>query len=476
MAYQKAPEEIIKLLEKHNQAHILRFWQQLSDSERVNLLSQIEQLDFAKIDSWISRYVKNHSTTVLPADFIPADSYPHEPKNPSQQQKYLQAVKLGQRLISQSKVAAFLVAGGQGTRLGFDSPKGDYRISPVKNKTLFRLFAETIAAVSKRYSVGLPWYIMTSPLNYQQTVDIFNSNNFYGLDKKDVFIFQQDTIPNFDFAGRLLLADKGRIACSPDGHGGSLKALYKSGAISDMKKRGVEFISYWQVDNPLVRLFDPLFIGLHALDNAEMSSKALIKNHPKEKIGNFCLVNGKVTVIEYSDLPDEFAEKTNPDGSLVFELGSIAIHIISTSFVEKLNTSPDFSLPFHRAVKKIPYIDDNGRLINPKKPNGLKLEMFIFDALPLASRSVILQTVREEEFAPVKNLTGVDSAEVTKKMMVERCANWLESAGVTIPRKDDGSADCLIEITPSFALDKDDVKQKLEKIPKIRPGDRVYLE
>ena len=476
MACQKAPEEIIKLLEKHNQAHVLRFWQQLSDSERVNLLSQIEQLDFAKIGFWISQYVKNQSTAVLPADFIPADSYPNEPKNPSQQQKYLQAVKLGQKLISEGKVAAFMVAGGQGTRLGFDSPKGDYRISPVKNKTLFRIFAETIAAVSKRYSVGLPWYIMTSPLNYQQTVDIFNSNNFYGLDKKDVFIFQQDTIPNFDFAGRLLLADKGRIACSPDGHGGSLKALYKSGAISDMKKRRIEFISYWQVDNPLVNLFDPLFIGLHVLDNAEMSSKALIKNHPKEKIGNFCLVNGKVTVIEYSDLPDEFAEKTNPDGSLVFELGSIAIHIISRNFVEKLNASGDFSLPFHRAVKKIPYIDDNGRLINPKKPNGLKLEMFIFDALPLASRSVILETVREEEFAPVKNLTGVDSAEVTKKMMVERCANWLESAGVTIPRKSDGSVDCLIEIAPSFALDKDDVKQKLEKIPQFKPGDKIYLE
>jgi UDP-N-acetylglucosamine/UDP-N-acetylgalactosamine diphosphorylase len=317
---------------------------------------------------------------------------------------------------------------------------------------------------------------MTSPLNHQRTIDIFHSNNFYGLDSGNVFFFQQGTVPNFGFDGQILMSDKGQIACSPDGHGGSLKALYKSGAIEDMKKRGVEYISYWQVDNPLVKLFDPLFIGLHVLDNAEMSSKALIKNHFKEKVGNFCLVNGKVTVIEYSDLPDNIAEKKNPDGSLVFELGSIAIHIISRSFVEKLNASGDFSLPFHRAVKKISYIDQKGNLIEPKEPNGIKLETFIFDALPLASNSVILETVRAEEFAPVKNPTGIDSVEVAKKMMVERCASWLESAGVTIPRKDDGSADCLIEIAPSFALDKDEIKQKLDKIPRIKPGDSVYLE
>jgi UDP-N-acetylglucosamine/UDP-N-acetylgalactosamine diphosphorylase len=469
-------EKIKKILEKHYQSQILHFWQQLSDAEKENLSSQIEQLDFSKIDKWIEQYVKNPSAAVLPADFGPVDSYPPEPKNSQQKQKYLQAVNLGQKLISQGKVAGFIVAGGQGTRLDFDDPKGDYRISPVKQKTLFQIFAETIKAVSKRYSATCPWYIMTSPLNHQQTIDIFRSNNFYGLDSSDVFFFQQGTVPNFGFDGKILMADEGQIACSPDGHGGSLKALYKSGAIEDMKKRGVEYISYWQVDNPLVKLFDPLFIGLHVLDNAEMSSKALIKNHFKEKVGNFCLVNGKVTVIEYSDLPDNIAEKKNPDGSLVFELGSIAIHIISRSFVEKLNASGDFSLPFHRAVKKISYIDQKGNLIEPKEPNGIKLETFIFDALPLASNSVILETVRAEEFAPVKNPTGVDSVEVARKMMVERAAFWLESAGVTIPRKSDGSIDCLIEIAPSFALDKDEIKQRLDKIPKINPDDSVYLE
>jgi len=294
---------------------------------------------------------------------------------------------------------------------------------------------------------------------------------YYGLDEKNVFIFQQGTLPNFSSDGKILLADKAAIACSPDGHGGSLRALYESGALDDMKRRGVEFMSYWQVDNPLINIFDPLFIGLHVLDKAEMSSKALIKSGPKEKVGNFCLVDGRVTVIEYSDLPDELAEKRNPDGPLVFELGSIAIHIINRTFVEKLNAD-DFSLPLHRAVKKIRHIDEKG---NAVESDGIKLESFVFDALPLASKSVILQTIRSEEFAPTKNATGVDSVETTRQMMTARTADWLESAGATIPRKPDGSVDCLLEIAPSFALEKEDIKEKLDQIPKIKPKAKVYI-
>jgi UDP-N-acetylglucosamine/UDP-N-acetylgalactosamine diphosphorylase len=287
-------------------------------------------------------------------------------------------------------------------------------------------------------------------------------------------LFQQGTLPNFGFDGRILLAEKGKIATSPDGHGGSLKALYESGAIEDMKKRGVEFVSYWQVDNPLINIFDPLFIGLHALDNAQMSSKTVIKTSPFEKVGNFCVADGKLTVIEYSDLPDELARKQNPDGSLVFQLGSIAIHIIGTSFVEKLNAK-GFSLPIHRAEKKIPYIDSQGSRVEPDEPNGVKLETFVFDALPLAANSIILETIRKEEFAPTKNATGMDSVETTKQMMIDRAAGWLESAGIEIPRKTDGSPDCTLEIAPGFALCKEDVAEKLDQIPKIHPGDEIYL-
>jgi len=467
-------ENIKKLLKKHNQTHLLVFWEQLNAAQKQNFLSQIEQLDFEKIDDWVTNFVKKSPSAKIMDDFAPALSYKPEPTNTDQQRNYSQAKELGKKLTGEGKVAALVVAGGQGTRLGFDGPKGDFPISPVKNKTLFQIFAETIAEVTRKYQTVCPWYIMTSPLNYDETVKIFRSNNYYGLRDKDVFIFRQGTLPNFGFDGKILLADKDRIACSPDGHGGTLKALYQSGALEDMKRRGVELISYWQVDNPLINIFDPLFIGLHFLDGAEMSSKALIKTGPYEKVGNFCLVNGKVTVIEYSDLPDELAEKRNPDGSLVFELGSIGIHIISTSFVKHLNED-GFALPMHRAVKKIAHIDRQGNFVEPPEPNGVKLESFIFDALPLASKSIILQTIRSEEFAPAKNATGVDSAESTRQMMIARAAGWLESAGVNIPRKSDGSIDCLLEIAPSFALEKDDVKAKLNEIPAIKPKDKIYL-
>ncbi len=464
-----------KMLIEYGQQHLLMFWDELQETQKQRLLEEIGRLDFSKIDRWVEKYVKKPAPLRLPSEFQPASSYPPEPKNSEQRQKYKLAIETGRELISAGKIAAFVVAGGQGTRLGFDGPKGNYPISPVRNKTLFQIFAETIKAACEKYQADIPWYIMTSPVNYEQTLNIFRENSYYNLGKENIFIFQQATMPNFGLDGKILLADKGTIAVSPDGHGGSLKALYESGALEDMKNRGVDFMSYWQVDNPLIKIIDPLFIGLHKLDSSEMSSKALLKNHPKEKVGNFCLVDGRVTVIEYSDLPDELSEKRNSDGSLVFELGSIAIHIISRSFVEELNSEGDFSLPFHRAVKKIAYVDEKGRLVKPAEPNGIKLEMFIFDALPLADNSVILQTVRSEEFAPVKNATGIDSAEVTRKMMAERSAKWLEWAGISVPRKKDGSLDCLIEIAPGFAFEKEQLKDKTDKIAEIKDGDKIYI-
>jgi UDP-N-acetylglucosamine/UDP-N-acetylgalactosamine diphosphorylase len=463
-----------RLLAEHGQSHLLAFWAELSPVEKRNLLAQIQELDLAQIDGWVAELVRKPTSAPIGADITPPCSYGPGPSDANQERVYAKATALGEKLISAGKVAALVVAGGQGTRLGFDGPKGDFPISPIKNKTLFELFAETIAAASEKYQTTCRWYIMTSPLNHAEILGIFDGHDYYGLDREDIFMFQQGTLPSLDFDGRILLVDKANISRSPDGHGGTLRALYQSGALEDMKKRGIEFISYFQVDNPLVKVFDPLFIGLHALDKAEMSAKALVKTGPKEKVGNFCLVDGRVTVIEYSDLPDELAEKKNADGSLVFQLGSIAIHIISTSFVERLNAE-GMSLPLHRAAKKIPHVNQKGQPVKPTKPNGIKLETFIFDALPFASKSIILETIRSQEFAPVKNVRGVDSPGTARKLMVGRAADWLESAGVTVPRRPDGSPDCLIEIAPRFALDKDDIKAKLGQIPRIKPGDKIYL-
>jgi len=467
-------ESTKKLLQAHNQGHLLAFWDWLTPAERQNLTAQIGQLDFAKIDDWLVNVLKKPALRLEEGTLKPAECFGPVAAGPQQQRKYLQAVELGRELISAGKVAAFVVAGGQGTRLGFDGPKGNLAITPVTNKTLFQLFAETIAAVSQTYKTICPWYIMTSAFNYGQTLEILRSNRYYGLNESQVVTFQQGTLPNFGFDGRILLADKATIAASPDGHGGSLRAIYQSGALADMKQRGVEYISYFQVDNPLVNIFDPLFLGLHAIEDAEMSSKAVRKTEPGEKVGVFSSVDGRVRVIEYSDLPEKSAEQRNPDGSLTFGLGSIAIHIINVSFVERLNTG-GFSLPLHKAVKKIRHINENGQLIEPPEPNGIKLESFVFDALPLAEGAVILETLRNEEFAPVKNAAGPNSPEAVKSMQAARAADWLQAAGVAVPRKCDGSADCIIEIAPSFALEKEQLKLKLCQIPELNPGDKIYL-
>ncbi|MFA5423019.1 MAG: UDPGP type 1 family protein [Phycisphaerae bacterium] len=468
-------ENAKKMLKNHHQEHLLKFWDQLNESQRESLLEQIGELDLGSIDKWISDVVLNTEPVAIKGKIEPAPYYPAKPSDKTQAKFYAKAAAAGEEKIRTGKVSAFIVAGGQGTRLGFDGPKGDFPISPVRNKTFFQLFAEQIKAACQKYCVELPWYIMTSPLNHEVTCDIFEKNNCFGLDPLNIFIFQQGTMPNFGPDGRILPADKATISCSPDGHGGSIKALYKSGAIADMKKRGVEYISYFQVDNPLIDIFDPLFIGLHVLDESEMSSKALRKTSPTEKVGNFCLLDGRVTVIEYSDLDDELAHKTKDDGSYVFEMGSIAIHIISVPFVEKLN-SKGFSLPLHRAVKKIECIDENGNHIEPDEPNGIKLETFVFDALPMAEKSTVLETIREREFAPVKNESGTDSPESARRMMIERWAGWLESAGINVPRNADGTVNARIEIAQGFALDGDELKTKADRIPDIKPGGELYLQ
>ncbi|MHC4552136.1 MAG: UTP--glucose-1-phosphate uridylyltransferase [Planctomycetota bacterium] len=459
-----------------SQDQVMGFAGELAPTQVDLLLNQAEKLDFDKIPTWVDQYVLNDGSLKVPEVFEPAPSYPAEPKDAEQAEKYAQAREIGEKLIREGKVAGFVVAGGQGTRLGFDGPKGNYPTSPVKKKTLFQLFAENLLATGQKYGTTIPWYVMTSPLNYDATAATFEQADYFGLSKENVFIFQQGTLPNFGFDGNILLADKDKIATSPDGHGGSLKALYNSGAVADMRKRGVEYLSYWQVDNPLIHLIDPLFVGLHVTDNAGMSSKALLKAGPMEKVGNFCQVDGKVTVIEYSDLPDEAAHQINDDGSLAFDLGSIGIHMISINFVEKLNADGDFALPFHRAVKKIAYVDADGNAVKPTEPNGVKLETFVFDAIPMADNSIILETRREEEFAPVKNATGVDSAEVTHQMMIDRAAAWLEAAGVSVPRKADGTPDCVLEMAASFAVTADDVKAKVDKVPELTPGCEVYLD
>src|SRR5688572_14777680 len=358
-----------------DQQQVLRFYDQLDAQAKDRLRAQLLALDLGEIDELAEKHVRHKSPIALPSRIEPVKAYPRRPA-PGQEKLYADAAARGLELIRTGQVAAFLVAGGQGTRLGYDGPKGEFPVTPVKNKPLFQVFAEQLLAWSRDAAGGkqVPWYIMTSEANDDATRAFFQKNNHFGYDPANILFFKQGMMPAFDMSGHMLLEEKDSLALSADGHGGSFRALRKSGALDDMKKRGVEHLSYFQVDNPLVHTIDPMFLGLHDLTGSEMSSKTIPKAGPLERVGNFVVGDGVLQVIEYSDLPEALARQTNPNGTLRFNAGSIAIHALRVSFVERLNGGGQLRLPWHRAEKKVPYVDEKGNAVKPEKPNAVKLE------------------------------------------------------------------------------------------------------
>jgi len=462
-------------LQSINQSTLATHLATLTGDHAQRLTKELQQFDLDQIAQYIKTYGPTYQPTP-PQDTI--EPAPYFALSDTSWDRILYQQK-GEELIAAGKVACFTVAGGQGSRLGYEGPKGCYPTSCVTNKPLFEMFAQTIYANQRKYNTTIPWYIMTSPLNHNQTVAFFNDHNHFGLDPNNIKFFEQGVMPSFDATtGDLLLADPTHLATNPDGHGGAYKALHNSGALDDMIARGIEQLSYFQIDNPNAKIIDPVFIGLHAHSpesSAEFSSKMVAKAHAHEKVGVFCRVGDTLSVVEYSDLPQEFAEMTNDQGDLMFNAGSIAIHIISTAFIQKIATDPNYALPFHRAIKKVPHFDPKtGQHIDPTEPNAIKLEQFVFDAIALTDRSIVLETDRVEEFAPVKNATGPDSIETSKQLQSQRAANWLKSAGVKIPINDDGSVNATIELSPLTALTPADLIGK-DLPDAIEPGATVQL-
>ena len=465
-----------KILAAHGQTRLADAWDKMSDAARAKLEKQLAEIDFDDLDRLIREYVLKKPETEIPADLAPAPFFRMTPETEQQKEYYRKAEAKGRELFSSGQVAMLVVAGGQGTRLGFDGPKGTYPICPVSGHTLFQYFAEEIRRVSEKYGRAIPWYIMTSELNDKATRKFFAEHEYFQLPKDKVRFFTQGTMPAVGYDGQLLLGGADTLALSPNGHGGTLLALKKSGALDEMKREGVKYISYFQVDNPLVPMADVLFLGLHCLEGSRMSARMLPKTNPYEKLGNFCISGGRLHIIEYSDMPAELAERKNADGELAFLAGSPAIHVISRDFVEELTADGRLNLPWHRADKKVPYLNDAGEVVKPSEPNAVKLESFIFDALPLADKTMILEGCRAEHFAPTKNQTGVDSAESCRQMMCVRDARRLELAGFKIPRNPDGTPNCCVEISPALVCDDEDAVARLN--PKTystpEPGKSVF--
>jgi UDP-N-acetylglucosamine/UDP-N-acetylgalactosamine diphosphorylase len=461
-------------LREIGQEQVLRFWDEIDETGRERLMGQIDALDLDAVAELAETHVRRKPAVALPGSVEPVDAYPREADG-RRHALYEDARRRGDELIAAGKIGAFLVAGGQGTRLGYDGPKGEFPVTPIARKPLFRVFAEQLLAGDRDAGRSIPWYVMTSDANDAQTRRFFERNDFFGVAPDDVVFFTQGVMPAFDFEGRMLLAEKDSLALSPDGHGGSLRALARGGALADMRRRGVEHVSYFQVDNPLVHVLDPLFLGLHDLTGSEMSSKTIPKAGPLEKVGNFVTGDGVLQVIEYSDLPEALATQTDERGALRFDAGSIAIHALAVSFVERLNAGGKLQLPWHRAEKKVPYVDDEGRRVSPSAPNAVKLEQFVFDGIPLAERPIVYTTDRAEEFSPVKNAEGVDSPATCRRDQIRRAARWLRAAGVDVPERD-GEPDATIEISPLFASSEEALRRRGAPVASVEPGAELYVD
>ena len=459
-------EDIKHLLTEYKQHRLLRCLD-LLDRQRCNaLMQELDALDFSEI---AERY-QNYTADCGHADkkFQEAELLsPGSTACDSAECARLSAH--GRQALSDGRVALYLVAGGQGSRLGFDGPKGCFPVSPLKSKSLFQLFAEQVLALQRRYGVSLPWYILTSGENNQATLDFFKERNFFGLQPGDVRLIVQKQIPSLDLDGQLIVGNDGRLFKNPNGHGGSLYALQDSGALDAMAACGIEEIFYFQVDNPLVSIADPVFVGAHIDRSAQMSTKVVRKTDPCEKVGIIGRVNGRLGCIEYSELtPEQVAEKL-PDGTLRFKSANIAVHMLNRSFVEKLVRRADFHLPYHSAVKNIACLEcRDGRLVEGSV-KGIKFEMFIFDALGFAETSVTLEVPREEEFSPVKNANGADSPASARAAMLERARSWLAHAlpGREIP------TNLQAEISPLFAFDEQELAGKIN--PDIDLTSPLYI-
>jgi UDP-N-acetylglucosamine/UDP-N-acetylgalactosamine diphosphorylase len=442
-------------LEKYGQDHLIRHLAKLEPDERAKLEAQLAEIDFARLQRLVAGADAGPNWADRAARAEPPPAVRLHESKPRFELGAARAA--GEKALRDGRLATIIVAGGQGTRLGFEHPKGMFPVGPLSGRTLFQILVDRLMAVMQRYRVSIPMYVMTSPATDAETREYFAKNRRMGLAEDQLVIFCQGTMPAVDAGtGKLLLESRDSLAVSPDGHGGLVGALEKNGCLADAAARGIEHYFYAQVDNPLVQLCDPNLIGYHVLSGSQVTTQVVRKRFAKEKVGNVVGLDGKVQIIEYSDLPDSAAEQVLADGSLKLWAGNIAVHLFERQFLQSVVNDTE-SLLFHRANKAVPYLNDSLELVKPETPNAIKFERFVFDLLPLAERSIVVEGNAAEVFAPVKNADGApfDTAEQAKSALCTLHRSWLESAGVSV------IPGVRVEIHPAWALDADEVREKV---------------
>ena len=403
-------EEIKDILKKYNQEHLLNHYNELDKKKKEILLDQIRDIDFELVKKLYDSTREQKSNTndkITPIDYL--DKY-----KLNDQYKYYE--NIGKKAIKEGKLAAVTMAGGQGTRLGHSGPKGTYDIGLDSHKSLFELLSDNLKEEGKKYDVIIPWFIMTSRENNKETVEFFEKHRYFGYKKdKNLFFFVQGELPMMDTEGKVLIGEDGLVKLAADGHGGIYESLVKNKMTNKMRELGIEWVFIGGVDNCLVKMVDPVLMGIAIDKKVTVACKSVVKANPHEKVGVFCRRNGKPNVIEYSEITDEMAEATDENGELLYGESHILCNLFSIDAIERMGAEP---LPYHVAFKKAKYIDKDGNLVVPDSPNAYKFEAFLFDAFGEVDDMAVLRVKREEEFAPVKNSDekGVDCPKTAREL------------------------------------------------------------
>lgn len=458
-------EEIKKVLEDCQQSHLLKFWPTLTSEERENFLRHLSTINFKEVQQLFVRAKKSLSEDVRKLDdwMDPIPPAQFESEKNSDAETIGSYRRQGLNEIAESRVAVLLLAGGQGTRLGVSHPKGMYSVGLPSGKTLFQIQAERIRRVVElaRLQYGktgqICWYIMTSGPTNKETQEFLKKHNYFGLDPKNVVLFQQGLLPCFDFEGKILLDDKNVVALSPDGNGGIYRALAINGILKDMEQRGIKYVHVHSVDNILTKVADPVFIGYCVSKDAHCGAKVVKKASPDEAVGVVCKVNGCFQVVEYSEISKATSEKVDEFGNLVFSAGNICNHFFTTNFLKLVATEFENKLKLHVAKKKIPYINDNGDKIKPSEPNGIKIEKFVFDVFQFTHKFVTWEVPRTSEFSAMKNAdsVGKDCPATAKRDLLTLHKSYIENAGGKVNCKE-------IEISPLLSYAGEDLEDKVK--------------
>ena len=402
-------QETIDLLKEYNQEHIIKFLEKLNDEKAEQLIKQIQKIDLHQITEL---YNSTKKTVEFKESKIEALKYLDKAKLTKEQKEKFD--NLGIKVVKNNQYAIVTMAGGQGTRLGHNGPKGTFKLDVYgKGKYLFEILVDNLKEANQKYGVTINWYIMTSKENNEETVKFLEKNNYFGYDKNYVKIFTQSELPIVDINGKLMMGKDYKIKEASDGNGGTYSSLRRSGCLTDMKEKGIKWVFIGSVDNALLKMVDVTLLGMAISQGVQIASKSVVKANPHEKVGVFCKMNGHPKVIEYTELPEKMAEETDSDGELKFGESHIMCNLYTIEAIEKISKE---ILMYHSAFKKNSYIDLDGKEIIPQEPNSYKFESFIFDAFEFFDDIAILRGKREDDFAPVKNKEGVDSPKTAKEL------------------------------------------------------------